>query len=454
MGVGAEEVFWQSDAEQNQNLAAMRANGITELRQIIRWSTIESVQGALDWHLYDRILVAAARHNMRVLPIIGRSHMPVRHFPPPMAAAPKRDGDEALVGEKPHLTRGKYGDRCARSRVVWVMRHLSRARVVAVLVASVCCSALAVPVAEASFPGRNGRIAYHGEIAGARPLDVPASGLYAIRPDGTGRRVIVLDEPFPRDLFTPAVARYSGPAYPPGGARIAYVRSTPSALGVDRLIGSIWIARSDGSHPRELISAGPYGSVSSPHWAPDGQAIVFSRDPCAAYNQGDQLDCPPEVSRPSDDGLFVYRRGRTRLLTHHGDSPSWSPSGRLIAFLSEGALYVIRPDGSHRRRVFNKRWVYSVDWSPNGLRLVFDHSSPTTTRIATIRPNGRGFRQLTRDGQNPAYSPDGRQIAYARAGGSFLMTMRADGTGQRRIRPPSGKAIEYAAFPAWQPLPE
>ncbi len=71
MGVSAEEVFWQSDAEQNQNLAAMQANGITELRQIIRWSNIEPVQGALDWHFYDRILVAAARHNMRVLPIIG-----------------------------------------------------------------------------------------------------------------------------------------------------------------------------------------------------------------------------------------------------------------------------------------------------------------------------------------------------------------------------------------------
>ncbi len=71
MGVSAEEVFWQSDAEQNQNLAAMRANGITELRQIIRWSNIEPAHGALDWHLYDRILVAAARHGMRVLPIIG-----------------------------------------------------------------------------------------------------------------------------------------------------------------------------------------------------------------------------------------------------------------------------------------------------------------------------------------------------------------------------------------------
>jgi hypothetical protein len=71
IGVSAEEVFWDTDAYQEQMLSQMQANGITELRQIVRWSNIEQVRGVNDWGLYDRVTLAAARHNMRILPIVG-----------------------------------------------------------------------------------------------------------------------------------------------------------------------------------------------------------------------------------------------------------------------------------------------------------------------------------------------------------------------------------------------
>ena len=71
IGVSAEEVFWDTDAYQEQMLSQMQANGITELRQIVRWSNIEQERGVNDWGLYDRVTLAAARHNMRILPIVG-----------------------------------------------------------------------------------------------------------------------------------------------------------------------------------------------------------------------------------------------------------------------------------------------------------------------------------------------------------------------------------------------
>ena len=71
IGVSAEEVYWDAGAEQDRRLGQMRANGITELRQIIRWSDIEQVQGFYDWRLLDALILAAARHDMRVLPITG-----------------------------------------------------------------------------------------------------------------------------------------------------------------------------------------------------------------------------------------------------------------------------------------------------------------------------------------------------------------------------------------------
>jgi Tol biopolymer transport system component len=176
------------------------------------------------------------------------------------------------------------------------------------------------------------------------------------------------------------------------------------------------------------------------------------------------------VARQS--GLFVYRRGHTRQLTHRGTHPSWSPNGRRIAYVLNGVLYVIRPDGSGRRRIFNTGWRWSgpISWSPNNRRILIDYRTKSGLhRIATIRSDGRGFRRLARLGHVPAfpfsYSPDGRWIVFARdapglpfpglAPGNndpVLMTMRADGKRQRRIRLPSGRSIR--GIPSdWQPLP-
>ncbi len=71
VGISAEEVTWQPGDEQDRNLALMQAHGITELRVIVRWSYIEQVRGVYQWDLLDNLTLAAARHNIRVLPIVG-----------------------------------------------------------------------------------------------------------------------------------------------------------------------------------------------------------------------------------------------------------------------------------------------------------------------------------------------------------------------------------------------
>ena len=71
IGMSAEVVSWDAGAEQERQLAQMRAHGVTELRQIIRWSYIEPVQGTYYWDLTDNIILNAARQGIRVLPIVG-----------------------------------------------------------------------------------------------------------------------------------------------------------------------------------------------------------------------------------------------------------------------------------------------------------------------------------------------------------------------------------------------
>lgn len=80
----------------------------------------------------------------------------------------------------------------------------------------------------------------------------------------------------------------------------------------------------------------------------------------------------------------------------------------------------------------------------NGL-IAFSMFRGTSYELMVIRPDGTGLRQLTRnaveDGQ-PAWAPDGKQIAFVR-GRSSIWVARADGSRTRRLA--TGDS------PAWSP---
>jgi Tol biopolymer transport system component len=80
-------------------------------------------------------------------------------------------------------------------------------------------------------------------------------------------------------------------------------------------------------------------------------------------------------------------------------------------------------------------------------RIAFTRDAPTGTFITTIRPDGRKRRKLG-VGADPAFSSDGRKIAYV-AGSSrpSIRVMHSDGTHKRSID--SGHTDDY--FPAWSP---
>ncbi len=120
----------------------------------------------------------------------------------------------------------------------------------------------------------------------------------------------------------------------------------------------------------------------------------------------------------------------------------WSPDGQKIAFVATRLLpdrlssdiYVMNADGSGQRELTpDDARENSPAWSPDGRRIAFLSSG-----IRVVNADGSGLRRLTRKGWGdsaPAWSPDGRRIAFVsrRDGNLEIYVMNADGSGQRRL---------------------
>lgn len=99
-------------------------------------------------------------------------------------------------------------------------------------------------------------------------------------------------------------------------------------------------------------------------------------------------------------------------------------------------------DGSDSRAVGGQRGWY-IEWSPDRSHMIFDLEVDGSEHIAIVRPDGSAFTQITvGDGfhADPAYSPDGRSIAYAYApvasvepDSAALWVMDADGSNPRAL---------------------
>ena len=289
--------------------------------------------------------------------------------------------------------------------------------------AAACLVILAVgPAAQATFPGRNGRIALTSFEFSAEDNSY-ASWIISMRPDGSAVRVL-------------AGGRPQDATYRPDGHMIAFARPGEGIL----------VMRSDGSAKHRVIG-GPY---EEPDWSPDGRRLVVTR-----------------TRKPR--GLVIWDRGALRPLTT-GSAPArfstaaWSPKGTLIAFTrvdlrsGETSVHVISSGGCCVRRLAVGD---EPEWSPDGRRITFA-SGKGGNVLTSIRPDGTGRRRLAQiHGTNPVYAPNGMRVAYVKTieHGGFsaqaVFTMGSDGRRRTRVFDTADSPINvggiYASRLDWQP---
>lgn len=134
-----------------------------------------------------------------------------------------------------------------------------------------------------------------------------------------------------------------------------------------------------------------------------------------------------------------------------------------IAFIREGAkwplndIYVMNGDGTGVRRVTRTttQWRHDPAWSPDGRRIAFGVTKPTPEGIWVMDADGSTVRRLT-NGSAPAWSHDGRRIAFERwdSFGDDPSLFIADANGRNVLRLTSescGVGGCYDLAPSWSP---
>jgi hypothetical protein len=341
-------------------------------------------------------------------------------------------------------------------------------------VAAVCAAAVILPAsASATFPAKNGRIAFKRFLDPARTT----SGVFTI--DANGKRERQLTDPGPG-------IQDQSPDWSPGGSRITFLRCRDFATWCE-----VWTVGADGTGVKRLgpdcFAVGPMPACeyrSNPAYTP-GATIGFVR----AYFDGvgvfhgeiDEMDAAGAILRKNAAPGWPF--GAISQV-----SEAYAPGGRrLVAELRNTipdipnpgtpaqslALYVAKTDGSAGRcpdgsvRLFCRITPLALnggdnpDWSPDGRRILFRSNAGTDdvtgSQLYSVRPDGTDLTQISHfppgtQVLSSSYSPNGQWITVSLtgvAGQPDIYVMRTNGHALR----PVTRTPEWDSAPDWGPRP-
>jgi Tol biopolymer transport system component len=311
------------------------------------------------------------------------------------------------------------------------------------LLAALVLLAVGTQPAKAAFPGGNGRIAFTLQKytveqrfpgTGEGVPELVWSQIETVLPSGRALR--------PLRTCPTSGCFDSDAVWSPNGKRLALF-----------INGSLAVIDQDGKRlePVRIQSAiGPV-QIAEPEvtWSPNGRQLLFVG--------GRSPDLIPYLFAVGANGT-----GLSQVTSRCSDEPTWSVTGTIAlrAACQQPGIWTIRRNGSRLRRVlYNPYWAPAYpDWSPNGTQLAYAGSANYNyADVFVCNANGSGVHRLTlRGGTQPAWSPDGKYLAFLHDDALYVM----QGNGRRprrlvRVSPTSPSSTTYYVIssPSWQPIP-
>ena len=189
----------------------------------------------------------------------------------------------------------------------------------------------------------------------------------------------------------------------------------------------VWVMDASGEGRRRLTPRPPPGTDAAgntdPSWSPDGARIAYVSTGTARREEA------------SDQELYVMRAdgsGKRRLTRNRIPewNPTWAPDARRIAVARaldwgtervRGVIATVGLGGGESELLSDAARadptiIGDVAWSPDGTRVTFVRTTVGErgfrSAIYVVGSDGSGERKLADDAMQPAWSPDGDRIAF------------------------------------------
>jgi len=263
--------------------------------------------------------------------------------------------------------------------------------------------------------------------SGAAQLAVSASGLLAYAPGG-----IFTDPPAELVLAAPGGSVEPLPGFDrplctgqhrfsPDGRQLAFVERAASGL--------LWLFDVERQTQRQLTREGVAGF---PVWSPDGSRVVVAWSKEGALNLW-------SVPAEGEDAWERLTTGE-----EHDSPSSWSPDGRVLAFVRGLEVFLLRLEGRQvvpfvTRPAGRITACGYAEFSPDGRWLAYVSNETGRHEVyVTSFPDRGQTLAVSRDGGNfPAWSRDGRRLFYRSADRNAVMAVSVDGGARLSLGLPS-----------------
>lgn len=240
------------------------------------------------------------------------------------------------------------------------------------------------------------------------------------------------------------------PALSPDGKRLAYVTSD----------GALWLMELPSKATRKIGAKFSNGHYGYPTWMPESKGLVYT-----VYTFNPPREDGDIHTHSFDDGKYSLLVNQTGSQ----DYPSVSPDGVHLAYMSTLAtmvpgfgatmtqqLWVVSLQTGKPRQLFHgSAQDTRPAWSPDGKQLAFSSDRSGTVEIWVADADGKAAPVQITSGPggktSPVWSPDGKEIAYvSNASGKSELTVSNVATKvARKIQPFGAKQVEIRS-PTWR----